>query len=38
MSDEGWAVGLRARLPGPIVVKAVRDMRPGVAFLFQALQ
>ena len=38
MSDEGWVVGLRAGIPGPIVVEAVRDMRPGVALPFQALE
>ena len=38
MSDLGWVVGLRVRTPAPIVVEAVRDMRPGVGHPFQALE
>ena len=38
MADDGCVVGLCAGIHGPIVVEAVRDMRPDVALPFQALE
>ena len=36
VSDDGYVVGLCARIPGSIVVEAVGDMRLGVDLPFQA--